>query len=107
LARNRVELSGRLLERGALRHTPAGLAALEFRLAHESEQDEAGTKRKVQAEIGAIAFEAQARLIAGRPLGSELRLQGFLSAKSRRSKKLMLHVTEIEFVEGAGNATTP
>jgi primosomal replication protein N len=100
-------LSGRLLERGALRHTPAGLAALEFRLAHESEQDEAGTKRKVQAEIGAIAFEAQARLIAGRPLGSELRLQGFLSAKSRRSKKLMLHVTEIEFVEGAGNATTP
>ena len=107
MARNRVELSGRLLERGALRHTPAGLAALEFRLAHESEQDEAGTKRKVQAEIGAIAFEAQARLIAGRPLGSELRLQGFLSAKSRRSKKLMLHVTEIEFVEGAGNATTP
>ena len=101
MARNRVELSGRLLERGALRHTPAGLAALEFRLAHESEQDEAGTKRKVQAEIGAIAFEAQARLIAGRPLGSEVRIQGFLSAKSRRSKRLMLHVTDIEFVEGA------
>jgi primosomal replication protein N len=61
----------------------------------------------VQAEIGAIAFEAQARLIAGRALGSEMRLQGFLSAKSKRSKKLMLHVTDIEFVEGAGNATTP
>jgi len=61
----------------------------------------------VQAEIGAIAFEAQARLIAGRPLGSEVRIQGFLSAKSRRSKRLMLHVTDIEFVEGAGNATTP
>jgi primosomal replication protein N len=60
----------------------------------------------VQAEIGAIAFETQAKLIAGRPLGSEIRLQGFLSAKSRRSKKLMLHVTNIEFVEGAGNAST-
>jgi primosomal replication protein N len=60
----------------------------------------------VQAEVGAIAFETQARLIATRPLGSELRLQGFLSAKSRRSKKLMLHVTNIEFVEGAGNAST-
>jgi primosomal replication protein N len=54
----------------------------------------------VQAEIGAIAFEANARLIAGRPLGSEVSVQGFLSAKSRRSKKLMLHVTDIEFVEG-------
>jgi primosomal replication protein N len=84
-----------------LRYTPAGLAAVEFKLAHESEQAEAGTKRKVQAEIGAIAFEAQAKLLAGRPLGSELRLQGFLSAKSKRSKKLMLHVTNIEFVEGA------
>jgi primosomal replication protein N len=100
LARNRVELSGRLLERGTLRHTPAGVAALEFRLAHESEQEEAGVKRKVEAEIGAIAFEAQARLIAGRPLGSEVKLQGFLSAKSKRAKKLMLHVTNVEFVEG-------
>ena len=101
MARNQVELSGRLLERGALRHTPAGLAALEFKLGHESEQDEAGAKRKVQAEIGAIAFEANARLISGRPLGSELKVRGFLSAKSKRSKKLTLHVTNVEFVEGA------
>ena len=54
----------------------------------------------MHAEIGAIAFEANARLIEGRPLGSEMRLVGFLSAKSKRSKKLMLHVTNIEFVEG-------
>jgi primosomal replication protein N len=60
----------------------------------------------VQAEIGAIAFETQARLIAGRPLGSVVTLQGFLSARNRRSKKLVLHVTNIEFVEGAGNAST-
>jgi primosomal replication protein N len=106
LARNRVELSGRLLERGALRHTPAGVAALEFRLAHDSEQEEAGVKRKVEAEIGAIAFEAQARLIAARPLGSAVRLEGFLSAKSKRSKKLMLHVTNIEFLEGQADAAT-
>ncbi|HUQ74897.1 MAG TPA: primosomal replication protein N [Burkholderiales bacterium] len=97
---NRVELSGRLLELGALRHTPAGVAALEFKLAHESEQPEAGGNRKVEAEIGAVAFEVQARLIAARPLGSEVRLQGFLSAKSQRSKKLVLHVTNVEFVEG-------
>ena len=98
---NRVELSGRLLELGSVRHTPAGVAALEFKLAHESEQAEAGSNRKVEAEIGAIAFETEARLIAGRPLGSEVKLHGFLSAKSKRSKKLVLHVTKIEFVEVA------
>ena len=101
MAQNRLELSGRLLERGPLGYTPAGIPALVFRLAHESEQNEAGSTRKVIAEIDAITFEANARLIAGRPLGSEVRVQGFLSAKSKRSKKLMLHVTNIEFVEGA------
>jgi primosomal replication protein N len=47
-----------------------------------------------------VAFEAQARLLAGRPLGSGLKLQGFLAARSRRSKKLVLHVTDMQFVEG-------
>jgi len=84
-----------------LRLTPAGVAALEFKLVHESEQPEAGSRRQVEAEIGAIAFETEARLIAGRPLGSEVKLAGFLSAKSQRSKKLILHVTDVQFVEGA------
>ena len=101
MALNRFELTGRLLELGALRLTPAGVAALEFRVVHESEQAEAGSQRRVDAEIGAIAFEAEARLIAGRPLGSEVKLMGFLGAKSKRSRKLVLHVTNVEFVEGA------
>jgi primosomal replication protein N len=54
----------------------------------------------VQAEIGAVAFETQARLMAKANLNSGVRLQGFLSAKSKRSKKLVLHVTNIEFIEG-------
>jgi primosomal replication protein N len=99
-------LSGRLLELGALRYTPAGVAAIEFKVAHESEQDEAGGRRKVQAEVAAIAFETQAKLLAGRPLGSEVKLQGFLAAKSKRSKKLLLHVTNIEFKEGEADAST-
>ena len=60
----------------------------------------------MRAEIGAIAFETQAKLLAGRPLGSEVKLQGFLSAKSKRSKKLLLHVTNIEFKEGEADAST-
>ena len=34
-------------------------------------------------------------------LNTLLRVHGFLSAKSKRSKRLVLHVTNIEFMEGA------
>jgi primosomal replication protein N len=89
-----------LLELGALRYTPAGIAAVEFKLRHESELDEAGKSRKVEAEIAGIAFETQAKLLANMKLNSGLKLQGFLAAKSKRSKKLVLHVTNVEFIEG-------
>ena len=52
------------------------------------------------AEIEAIAFEGQAHLVSGCSPDRALRLEGFLCAKSQRSKKLVLHVTRIEFVEG-------
>ena len=80
------------------------MAAVEFKLGHESEQDEAGGKRTIQAEVAAIAFETQARLLANASLGSNLKLQGFLGAKSKRSKRLVLHVTNIEFIEGEQDA---
>jgi primosomal replication protein N len=73
---------------------------IEFRLRHESELPEAGATRKVNAEIPAIAFDVQARLLAGTPLERGLRVEGFLAAKSRRSRKLVLHATHIEFTPG-------
>ncbi len=81
------------------------MAAVEFKLGPQSEQDEAGAKRSIQAEVAAIAFETHARLIAGANLGTNLKVQGFLAAKSKRSKRLILHVTNIEFIEGETNAT--
>jgi primosomal replication protein N len=80
------------------------VAAVEFKLGHESEQDEAGGRRSIQAEVSAIAFEAQAKLLSGRPLGSSMNVQGFLGAKSKRSRRLVLHVTNIEFIEGEQHA---
>ena len=53
----------------------------------------------MSAELSAVAFEAQARLLAARPLGSGLKLEGFLAARSKRSKRLVLHVTRLEFVD--------
>ena len=52
-----------------------------------------------------MAFDTQAKLLAARPLGSALRVEGFLGAKSKRSKRLVLHVTDIEFIEGEQHAT--
>jgi primosomal replication protein N len=99
-AANRVEISGVITELKALRHTPAGVPVVEFRLRHQSERVEAGSARRVDAEIEALAFEAQARLIAGASLGRALKAEGFLCAKSRTSKRPVLHVTNIEFAEG-------
>ena len=76
------------------------MPVVEFKLDHESEQDEAGGRRKVKAEIPAVAFEAQARLIAAAAPGAEVKLQGFLAPKGKRSRKLVMHTTNIEFIEG-------
>jgi len=73
---------------------------IELKLEHDSEQAEAGGRRTVKAEIPAVAFQAQAQLLAKTPMHTDVRLEGFLSARSKRSKKLVLHVTNIEFNEG-------
>jgi primosomal replication protein N len=98
---NQVCLSGTLVELGTLRYTPAGLPAVEFRIRHESSKVEAGSERRVRAEVPAVAFDTVARQIATTELGTALRAQGFLAAKSQRSAKIVLHVTNIEFMEGA------
>jgi primosomal replication protein N len=97
---NKVEISGVITELKSLRYTPAGVPVVEFRLRHESERAEAGAQRKVVAEIEAVAFEAQARLLVAGPMGRQLKAEGFLCAKNRQSKKPVLHVTNIEFIEG-------
>jgi len=93
-------LSGNLIELDALRHTPAGIAVVNFRLSHASEQIEAGHSRSVQCEVAGLAFDREARLMAAARLGMQVKVTGFLAGRSRDSKKLVLHATNIEFVEG-------
>ena len=93
-------MSGRLIELDALRHTPAGLPVMKFRLQHDSVQTEAGGERKVSCEIEAVAFEREATLLAAAKLGSELTVTGFLAARSRTSKSVVLHATQVEFKQG-------
>ncbi|MCX7172203.1 MAG: primosomal replication protein N [Proteobacteria bacterium] len=93
-------LTGKLLELAALRYTPAGVAALNFRIAHASQQIEAGSPRTVECEIAALALGQTALLLAGAKPGDGVRLTGFLAAKSLKSRTPVLHVNEIEFLEG-------
>ena len=89
-----------MLEMASLRYTPAGIPALNFRIAHASEQIEAGTQRSVECEMSALALGQTALLLVGAKPGDGLRLTGFLAAKSLKSRTPVLHVNEIEFLEG-------
>jgi primosomal replication protein N len=97
---NQFVLSGKLIELGALRYTPAGVPVVNFRLSHASEQIEAGAARAVQCELAGMAFEREARLMAAARPGMQVKVTGFMASKSRDSKQLVLHATNIEFVEG-------
>lgn len=99
MERNKVVLVGTLAGRGELRHTPAGLPALDARIAHASEQLEAGASRRVALELEAVALgEIAERLNRAQP-GRSYRFEGFLAQRSRMSRQLVLHLNEFELSE--------
>lgn len=89
---NRVMLLVKVVEHGALRHTPAGLPALDLRFAHTSRVQEAGAPRQIAFEIRALALGEMARQAALWPLGQDLEVEGFLGPAIRGSG-LKLHLT--------------
>ncbi len=97
---NHVELTGCLIERRALRYTPAGVPVTECRIRHESEQVEAGSPRTVECEIPAKGLGETAKWLQAVTAGAQVKVTGFLAAKSRYSKQLVLHIEHIEFLEG-------
>ena len=63
---------------------------------HESEQTEAGVKRKVKAQIAVVAAGEIAKAIDTVLLGQVVRLSGFLTEKRKDSKSLTLHLNEFK-----------
>jgi primosomal replication protein N len=92
---NQVALSARIAETSALRYTPAGLPALDFRLEHESEVLEAGQARQVKAAVRAVAIGSVAESIVRQPVGSAWAFRGFL-ATPRNGKHPVLHIQSFE-----------
>jgi primosomal replication protein N len=88
-----------------LRYTPAGVPVSEGWLQHSSSQIESGAERLVEVEIAVVALGDTARWLQAAPLGGMVRLTGFLAAKSRNSKALVLHVNTLEYLEGNENGS--
>ena len=91
---NHIELTAQVVERGALRYTPAGLPALDLRLSHTSELAHAGTKRRVELEIHATALGEALKKVEQLAVGSTACFHGFL-AKQRNGRGVMLHIQDV------------
>lgn len=93
---NAVALHGELTEIEPLRHTPAGIPLLHFKLQHRSQQNEAGFKRQVECEMGAVAMGEVAVRLARLKAGQTVTVSGFLNRRNRMSRQVILHATEAE-----------
>ena len=98
--RNTIVLSGTLIGREELRHTPAGMPALNFKIGHVSEQVEAGRSRSVSLEIDAVALGEVAEKLSRMPMRGEYRFEGFLALRSKQSRLPVLHVNSFELNRG-------
>ncbi len=92
---NRLVLSATLVQRSALRYTPAGLPALDVVLQHTSKVTEDGQPRQVSFEMRAVAIGAITQPLTAMALGEPGLYAGFLAA-SRNGRGWLLHITELE-----------
>ena len=100
---NRFTFDATLAAREALRHTPAGIPAIECTLEHRSQQHEAGLERRVECEMHAVAFGDVALALGRCAIGSPLRCEGFIARRYRTGTSLTLHVTrfgQIDMTKG-------
>jgi len=95
---NEVALSGELVQIEPLRHTPAGIPLLYFRLVHRSRQIEAGLKRQVECEMNGVAMAETAVAMSRLKAGQAVRVSGFLNRKNRMSAQLVLHAAKAEIL---------
>jgi primosomal replication protein N len=95
---NRVELTGLVSARDALRYTPAGIPMVEIKLAHESPQLEAGKTRTVTCEVAAVAAGQLAQRLVQAELGTRIKVTGFLAHRGKGKVALVLHINEFEFI---------
>jgi primosomal replication protein N len=93
---NQVQLGGEVTAREPLRYSPAGVPILALELIHRSRQSEGGVPRQVDLEIELVAIGGVAVKLDAVLPGQRLTARGFLANRSRRSRRVVLHVNEFE-----------
>jgi primosomal replication protein N len=103
---NRLVLQATLVQRQAMRYTPAGLPALDLSLAHSSTVSEDGQPRQVSFEMRAVAIGAVTQSLTPLPLGSTGTFAGFLTSQ-RNGRGLLFHITEVDGIQPPAPAADP
>ena len=98
---NLTHLTAVITESNPLRFTPAGLPALDVRLEHESQVEEAGNPRSVKLALKAVAVGAVAERLARQSIGSHWQFSGFL-ASPRNARSVVLHVQDFQQDQSQG-----
>jgi primosomal replication protein N len=98
-ALNRFAFEAVLAQRDELRHTPAGIPAIECTLDHRSMQREAGGERRVECELHAVAFGEVALALRATGVGVPLHCEGFIARRYRTGSSVALHVTRFMPIE--------
>jgi primosomal replication protein N len=78
-----------------MRYTPAGLPALDMRLEHGSDVQEAGQTRQAKANLKAVAIGSVAERLVQLSLGQGIRFTGFISSP-RNSKQIVFHIQDFQ-----------
>ena len=94
---NSAVLDGKIVSRDTLRVTPGGVATLNLKLLHQSNQTELGREVQVELEMNAVAFGAVAEELNSVKEGDAISIKGFLSRKNRFSPQPILHITQFKF----------
>lgn len=97
---NHVELTGRLVDSAALRHSPAGVPIARALLEHESQQPEAGAERLIRFRVGlSAAGSPLAEDLQSTPLGVPIRVAGLLRRSRQRDSEtdpIIISVSRLE-----------
>lgn len=96
---NQVRIRATAVAKSALRYTPAGVAVLEASFRHEGMVTEAAAQRTLSFEFSGIALGAVAQALEREALGATLMLEGFIAPRTRRSARLMVHITEYKVID--------
>ena len=100
-------MTAQIVERAALRFTPAGLPALDMSLRHASDVAQLGSARKVAFEIRARAIGPVTEALLAAELGVEHAFEGFLGAQ-RNGRGIVFHVETVRLTtKGHHHAPAP